>query len=609
VRSKRLFTAVVAAATVSLVATACAAPDAEEGDGGGGDSDQPTSLNLGWNQPFYSYNNNTSNGNATANANIKYLMNEQFWLVDAEGNLVENTSFGTYEATSEDPLVVEYQVNEETTWSDGVPVDAADMLLWWAAGSTQVNTVDASEVRTDEATGLADPRPNQVFFDTSSAGLPFVTETPEISEDGKGITLSYDDTFADWQYDMDIPVPAHVVAMEALNIDDPMEAKETLITAIQENDSEVLAPVSQFWNTGFDYTSMPENEALALSNGAYVMTDMQENQFVTLEANDDYQGERPASIDTLTVRWNEDPLAQVQALENGEIDMFSPQVTVDVADAAEEVPNVEIETGVEGTYEHVDLVFNNGGPFDPASYGGDEDTALAVRQAFLAAMPRNEIVERLIVPIVPDATPRNSFVRTQGTPGYDEIVAENGSDEYAETDVQRATQLLEEAGVDTPIDVRMMYAADNVRRANQFQIMQPALAEAGFNLIDGQDPEWSAKLGDGSYDSVFFGWQSTTPAVSADGEIFGTGGLNNLNGYSNPEVDELFDQLNVTADLEEQVEIQTQIEQILFEDAVGITLYQFPAATFSDGTRVTGLEPAVLSPTMFYGFWNWEVPS
>ena len=48
-------------------------------------------------------------------------------------------------------------------------------------------------------------------------------------------------------------------------------------------------------------------------------------------------------------------MAQVQALKNGEIDMFSPQVTTDVVKAAEKVENVEIKTGVEGTYEHIDL--------------------------------------------------------------------------------------------------------------------------------------------------------------------------------------------------------------------------------------------------------------
>ena len=38
----------------------------------------------------------------------------------------------------------------------------------------------------------------------------------------------------------------------------------------------------------------------------------------------------PASIDTITVRYNEDPQAAVQALQNGEVQLISPQATADI---------------------------------------------------------------------------------------------------------------------------------------------------------------------------------------------------------------------------------------------------------------------------------------
>jgi peptide/nickel transport system substrate-binding protein len=605
VRSKRLFAAGAVIAALSLAGAACAAP-AEDDEGA---SNEKTSLNVGWNQPFYSYNENTSNGNATANANIKYLMNDQFWYVNADGEIQENTSFGTYEQTSEDPLTVKYTVDDKAKWSDGTPVDAADMLMCWVAQSGNLNTIAADQVKTDEATGLPKNTKGKVYFDSSSIGLSLVKEVPEIGDDNKSLTLKYTKPFADWQYDMSVNVPAHVVVQKALGIQDPQEAKDAFIKAVQEKDNAALAKISEFWNTGFDYTKLPEDESLRLSSGAYEMKEFKENEFMTLTANPDYEGDHKASIDELTVRWNEDPMAQVQALQNGELDMFSPQVTSDVVEAAEKIDNVDIKTGVEGTYEHMDLVFNNKGPFDPASYGGDKNKAKLVRQAFLSGIPRQEVVDKLIKPINPDAQVRNSFLKTEGTPGYDEIIAQNGSSEYAEVDPNRSKQLLQQAGVQTPVKVRVMYAKDNVRRVNEFQLYKPALAQAGFELIDAGSEKWGEKLGDGTYDAVFFGWQSTTPAVSSDREIFGTGGLNNLIGYSNPQVDKLFDELIVTTDEAEQVKIQSEIEKILFEDAVGITIFQFPSATMSLSNRVTGLEPGILAPTMFYGFWNWEVPS
>jgi peptide/nickel transport system substrate-binding protein len=605
VRSKRIFAVGAVVAALSLAGTACASPETDDE----GSGDQKTSITLGWNQPMYSYNGNTSNGNATANNNIKYLMNKVFWYVDEAGELQADSSMGTYEKTSDDPLTVKYTVNDEMTWSDGTPVDAVDLLLNWAAQSGNLNTIAAEQVKTDEATGLPKNTKGKVYFDTSSIGLSLVKETPEISDDNKSLTLTYTKPFADWQYDMPDLMPAHVVAEKALGVSDPQEAKDALVKAIQDNDEAALVKISSFWNTGFDYTKMPSDKDLTLSNGAYVMTDFKENEYVTLEKNEKYKGEHGASFDTVTVRWNEDPMAQVQALQNGELDMFSPQVTTDVVEAAEKIDDVAIEKGVEGTFEHIDLVQDNKGPFDPATYGGDEQKALLVRQAFLHGVPRQEIVDKLIKPIDPEAEVRNSFLKTAGTPGYDEIVAQNGSSEYAEVDPAQSLDLLKQAGVKTPVDVRVMYAKDNVRRVNEFQLLKPALAKAGFNLIDAGSLEWSDKLGDGTYDSVFFGWQSTTPAVSADRETYATGTINNLVGYSDKEVDSLFDKLVLTTDPAEQLELQTQIEKLMFEDAIGITLFQFPAANISNKTRVTNANPGILAPTMFYGFWDWKAPS
>ncbi len=604
-RSKRMFAAGAVIAALSLAVSACGTPAADNGTSG----NKKTSLNLGWNQPFYSYNENTSNGNATANANIKYLMNGGFNYYDASAELKQDKSFGTYEKVSDDPLTVKYTVADDTKWSDGTPVDAADMLLVWASGSGNVNTIAPDQVKTDDATGLPKNTKDKVYFDSSSPGLALVKETPVISDDNKSITFVYTKPFADWELDMIDMIPAHVTTEKALGISDAQEAKDAFIKAVNEKDTASLIKISAFWNTGYDYTKMPDDKSLALSSGAYVMKEFKENEFMTLEKNPDYKGDHKAAIDQLTIRWNEDPMAQVQALQNGEIDMFSPQVTTDVVQAAEKVKDASIKTGVEGTYEHFDLVQNNKGPFDAASYGGDKAKALAVRQAFLHGVPRQEVIDKLIKPVNPEAEVRNSFLRTAGTPGYDELVAQNGSSEYAQVDPAKSLSLLKQAGVKTPVNVRVMYAEGNIRRENEFQIYKPALAKAGFNLIDKKSPKWGDKLGDGTYDAVFFGWQSTSTAVSADQAIFATGQINNLVGYSNKKVDELFDELIITTDSAKQLDLQLQIEKILYEDAVGITIFQFPSANISNKSRVTNIDPATLAPTMFYGFWDWKVPS
>ncbi len=613
-RNRRLLAASAATAGLALALSACSQPDT--GNNGGGDSSSNSggggqaggAINVGWNQPFYSYNEFTSNGNATANANIKYMMNSNFWYYDPELNLKKDTSFGTYEKTSDDPLTVKYTVADGVNWSDGTPVDAADMLLVWASQSGNLNTVSGDKVELDPDTNVPITK-GQVYFDTSSPGLALVTKTPEISDDGKSLTLVYDKPFADWELDMSVNLPAHVTDTQALGTKDPQAAKDELVKAVQDEDTAKLSKIADFWNSGYDYTSLPDDPSLYLSDGSYLLTEMVENQYAVLEKNPDYKGMFEGNLDRITVRWNEDPMAQVQALQNGEIDLFSPQVTTDVLDAAKQVPNTKVDTGDEGTYEHVDLTFNNGGPFDPKTYGGDEEKAKLVRQAFLHAYPRQEMVDKLIKPISPQAETRDSFLLTPGAEGYDEMAQQNGSQDYAQADPALAKKLLQQAGVKTPVDVRMMYAADNVRRSQEYQLAAPAVKQAGFNLIDKQNADWGSKLGDGTYDAVFFGWQSTSTGVSSDQGIYASNQINNLNGYSNKQVDALFDQLVLTTDPQEQLDLQIQIEKLLYDDAYGITLFQFPGASFWNETRMTNVDPAVLAPTMFYGYWDWSAPS
>src|SRR5699024_2179383 len=85
-------------------------------------------------------NTDSSTGNATANTIVDYLMNDQVVYYDGDLNLVNDTGFVTQEKVSDDPLKVKYTINDNATWSDGVPVTAADLLLYWGAISGNFNT-------------------------------------------------------------------------------------------------------------------------------------------------------------------------------------------------------------------------------------------------------------------------------------------------------------------------------------------------------------------------------------------------------------------------------------------------------------------------------------
>jgi ABC-type dipeptide transport system, periplasmic component len=592
-RIRRFGAAAAAVAGGALVLAGCATPQSEVVE--------DSTVTVAWNQAFYSYNGNTSFGNATANNNIIYSTNSWFNYYNNVPELVRDESFGTYELVSEDPLVVTYTVNEGVTWSDGTPVDAGDLLLVWAANSGVLNDgdFDPSEF-TDPDTGefTEDYPTDVVYFDGAiGAGLERVVETPELGDDGRSITLTYDSQFVDWELAFPQGLPAHVVAKNALGIEDNAEAEQALIDAIVDNDREALAAISSFWNSGFNFSEMPSDPELVLATGPYVITDFVADQYIELTANEAYKGDHTPQVQTVTVRFIPDPLAAVQALENGEVDVIQPQATADVADALAAIDGITVLGGYEGTYEHIDLQFDQ-------SKSGHFNNPL-IREAFLKTFPRNQIVENLIKPLQADAEVRNSQMFLPGAEGYDEAVETNGMAEFGDPDIEGAIALLAEAGVTNP-EVCILYGSNNPRRVNEFALIQASAAQAGFNVTDCGSPQWGGLLGTaGAYDASLFGWQSTSLGVTNASANYRTGGINNLNFYSNSEVDDLLSELDVTFDTDRQIEIQLEIDKLLMSDFYGLTIFQFPStAAFSD--RVANIAPSTLAPTIFWNIWEWE---
>ena len=570
-------------------------------------------VRVAWNDPPLSFNNNTTHSNATANANIQYLTNTGFTYFDQDLNLINNDQFGTCEVISLDPLTVKYTVNEGVTWSDGVQIGAADMVLSWGA---QSNVFNDEEAQTDDEGNLLPSA--GVAFDKIDPSLSLIKEFPTIGDDGRSATFVWSEFYVDYQQAAPVNsgssgtlIPAHVVGAKALKVTDPAEASQAVIDAFQNKDKKALKPIADFWNTGFDTDQLPSDPSLYLSSGPYVVTAYQQRANLQLERNPEYTWGPIPSIDKISYSIIGDPTAAVQALTNEEIDLISPQATADIYLAVTGLADrgIEVKPGFEGTYEHVDLVFANKGPFDPASYGGDEDKALKVRQAFLKTVPRQDIVDRLIKPINPDSTVRNSYTTVPGSPRYDTLEAQNGMEEaYGAVDVAGAKALLAEAGAKTPVDVRLKFAANNPRRSNEYDLMKASAQDAGFNLIDESSPSWGTELpAIEGYDASLFGWQSTSTGVAESQANFVTDGANNYGKFSSQTVDDAYG--TITGEVLEPDALTSElvtVEKDLVDNAFGLTLYQFPGVTSWNGNRVTGVSTIPLSPSVFFNFWEWE---
>lgn len=599
--NKRFLAAGASVAAAAMVLTACTPPGGNDEEGGSDDS----IVNVGWNESFRSMNTMTANGNAVSNAILTYMMNDNFGYYDGDLE-VQDGALGSVEQVSEDPLKVKYTFNDDAKWSDGTPVDAADLALTWAGTSANFNTVESNNA--DDGS-VKENDAKTVYFDSSTAGSALIKDFPEVSDDGKEITFEYSKPYADWQTEFGVGadgvgVPAHIVAKKALGVDDAAEGKQAILDAIKDKDTEALSKISNTWNTGFDFTSMPDDEDLLVHSGPYKMTDFVEGQYVTLELDDNYSGPLKPKVNTVTVRYNGDPMAMVQAIENGEVDVTQPQATADVLSAAEGLDGVTVDAADGATYEHVDFTFDNKGSFDPASYGGDEDTAKKVRQAFLKTVPRQDIVDKIIKPLNENAQVRDSFTQAPGSPMYDGIVEGNGMKDLESVDIDGAKKLLEDAGVDSP-SVRVMYDNTNSRRQQEFQLIKESAEKAGFKMEDVGDVNWGTRLGDGTYDVSLFGWQSEGTGVTDTDANYRTGAQNNYGGYSNEKTDKILDKLLVSSE-DEQEDLSTQLEKQLTEDAFGAPIFQFPELTIYRDS-ISNVKSTSVSPTMFWNYWEWEV--
>lgn len=615
---RRITGGMAATAALALVLTACANTPSEDStttDGTDTETSEETTeatdgtteaestgggtITVAETNQFFSFNPNTANGNTDINSKvIGYPTRANFNYINSDLEIVKDESFGTYEVTSEDPWTVTYTVNEGVNWSDGTPIDAGDLLLAWAIYSGHFNGPGADAESPDD---------DVLYFDyagdTSTLGL---TAMPEIGEDGRSITLVYSEPAADWEISFAVDAPAHVVAKNG-GLADENALIELIQTAEPGVENAELRAVADFWNTGYDSTTLPSDPELYLASGPFIVSAVEENQSVTLVRNEAYTGDLKAGVDEIIVTTIPDATAAVQALRNGEVDVISPQSSADTLAALEAVEGVTVHTGAQLSYDHIDLTFNNGGPFDPATYGDDVEKAKLVREAFLLSIPRQAIVDAVVIPQKPDGQVLNSIMFVESQSAYADAVAANGSDAYPlEGDIEAAKAKLAEAGVTSPT-VRILYNNNNPNRTNAYTLIAAKAAEAGFVIEDNGSAEWGSKLGDGTYDASIFGWISPGVGVGSLGQIYTTdaiAGGSNFNGYSNTQVDALAETLAVTTDVAEQEKIQIEADGYLFADAYGLPFFQSPGVD-AVADHVTGIDK--FNPNQAGVFWNvWE---
>lgn len=579
--------AVAVAGVTALALSACTT----SGSTGTSTSAQGGTVTVAVVNDFTSFNSQTPQGNLDTNGQVAYLDGSYgtgFQYIDNDFKIVHDGKFGTFEKLSEDPLTVKYTLNKDDKWSDGEPVTADDMVLAWAiqSGYYDSSTLDAD--------GNVTKGTQYFSYAGSTAGLD-TTAFPTVGDDNTSITLKYGTPYVDWELVNPIAQPAHIVAKKA-GLSSSADLT-TLLKGLPKGNKDNPAPAdatlqsaAKFVNTGYDVTAFPTDKDLLVSSGAFVVSSWTPGQSLTMVRNKNYVGGLKPNVDKVVFRIIGDANAQVTALQNGEVDVISPQASADTLTALKNT-SATVLTGDQVSYDHLDL-----------NFGSPVFQDQKVREAFLKTIPRQQILDSIVTPVNPKAKVLNSQIFLPNQDEYAGSVKQNGSSDYDKVDIEGAKALL--AGA-TPT-VRILYNTDNPNRVDEFQAVQTSAAKAGFKVVDAGSPQWSTLLPGGDYDASLFGWISPGAGTQQLPQVFSTAGGGNYNRYTG--TNELALKSQVTLDKGDLKDIEYQIDKQTFADAYGLPLFQLPGV-FGVNARVSGIKYNGGQSGPFWNFWEWSVKS
>lgn len=572
---------------------------------------------------FTSLNNATPDTNLVTNSDVVYMTGMGFNYYDDKKNLVPNTVLGSYKViknTAKD-FRVQYTVNPGRLWSDGTGIDARDMLFGHVLQSSVYS----------KAAGLGDPADEKVApaFNSINYGGVYdghVVGLPTISSDNMSLTIQYDAPVPNWELFGTGISPTYTV-LEIANgktslqsVADNNAAKDAVVKAIKDKDTATLKKMAAVWNDSYSITTIgtSTNPLLLVSNGAFLVKSAVKDQSVTLAPNPKYNSgpKVTGAIDSVVFKFISDGTAATQALANGEIDLYQGQATADAVTQLKAMKGVTVVGGTNACYEHIDLRTNavSGskdvykGPFADSNPNGK-----TLRQAFMLAFPRAEIIEKIVKPVNPNAVVLGSTFTMPGQSNYEQISSGNGSAKYnagSQADRTKAALALvkhvyPKASATNPgFTVRLEVPSPNARRAAEAALIVPALAKAGIKVDAVPTTGWSGKLDNTEWDAQFYAWCPSAVTQTGTNDNFLTGGGNNHMGWSNKQLDTILRSLEKVQSTQAVNRTITQAERVISDQAWTLGIFQHPAVTAYNST-LKGVKPAPLTPNLVWNFWEW----
>jgi peptide/nickel transport system substrate-binding protein len=567
-----------------------------------------------------SFNSSTPDTNLTINSKVGNLTGMGFYYINDKKNVVRNTTFGDFKIVKNNAtdFRIQYTVNKGLVWSDGTPINAVDLLMSHVLSSNKFS-IEA---------GLGDPDSDNVpAFNSNGYGGTYsdnIVGQPVLSADKMSLTLQFKQKIANWDLYGPGPSPVHTLVLMAegkkglQSVKDNEAARDRFFAAYSTKNTAVLKSIGKVWSEAYNITQVDANTnpLLWVGNGGFTVDSAVTKSSVTLKVNPKYNSgpKLSGTIDTVVFKFIADGTAAAQALANGELDIYSGQPTADAVAALKKLTNVNLIGGINACYEHWDTRVGNapGQPDYNGIFKGHGGKGADLRKAFLLSVPREEINEKLIKPINPNAPILGSTFIAPGFDGYERLVANNGSGYYMGSQAElnaKATRLLKKhypnASPSNPVKVNVLVPGNNPRRAAEFALAKANALKVGFDLVGDVQASWSPKIQLSQYDAQFFAYCPSAVTQAGSNANFQVGGGNNRNGINLPQLDAILNKLQLPMDNRTFISTIIQAERIINSEGLTSGVFLHPAVT-AVNKNLKGIKPSPLSLDVAWNWWEWS---
>ncbi|WP_228717639.1 ABC transporter substrate-binding protein [Allosaccharopolyspora coralli] len=461
--------------------------------------------------------------------------------------------------SSPDRLTWTFRIRDGATWSDGEPITAQDAAFTY------------NLMMTDSA--------------ASSANGTFVENFESVEAPDDGTLVIRTKTPQSTMLAIDAPiVPEHV------------------------------------WSGVDDIANFTNDEMPVVSGGPFTLTEYEPEQYVTLEANEQYW-RGPPKIDELQFVQFKNSDAAVQALRKGEIDVVQ-KLTPAQFDALADEENIEQVRGQGRRF--YEIILNPGATNSenqPIGSGHPALTDVRVRQAIDHAIDREAIVERVL-----------GGYGEQGGGYLPPIFADYHWSPPPEQrrgfDIGEANRILDEAGYQRgeggirrtpqgePLNFDFVLHGDESSDTQVGEFVKQWLRDIGIAVE--LQPVSDSQLGDrttaGDFDMVISGW-SANPDPDYVLKLQTCGARPSPDGGGLPDTflcdrqyDELYDRQLAEFDPAARQDLVKQAQQRFYEQATGLVLYYQNSLEAYRSDRFSGFttQPADNGVvTAQQGFWGY----